>query len=238
MSHKIRFPDLILFENDDFMIINKPSGISSLEDRTGRVSIQGLAQGYHPESQLCHRLDKETSGVLVIARNPEFYRHMAMQFEHREVKKIYHAVVDGSRDFTDLSADIPLAASSGGKARVDFKHGKPALTLFNTGKAFRTHTLVECMPITGRMHQIRVHLAWMKNPIVADNLYGGSPFLLSQIKKNYKLKKWEEEQSVIKRVALHAKSVSFTNTDSKTLDFEAPYPKDFNVILNQLEKYS
>ena len=238
MSNRIQFSDLILFENDDFIVINKPSGLSSLDDRMEKASVLNLARNYHKNCQLCHRLDKETSGILVIARNPEFYRHLSMEFENREVRKIYHAIVEGSRDFTDINAEVPLSVSAGGKARVNFKQGKPALTLFNTGKAYKTHTLVECMPITGRMHQIRVHLAWMKCPIVADSLYGGNPFFLSRLKKNYKLKKWDIEKSLIRRVALHAWSISFTDLDNQNHVFEAPYPKDFSVVVNQLEKYS
>ncbi len=238
MPSRIQFADLILFEDDDFIIIHKPSGLSSLEDRAGGISILSMAKKYHENSQLCHRLDKETSGILVIARNPELYRHLAIQFEKREVRKIYHAIVEGSRDFTDVSSDVPLAISSGGKARVDFKLGKPALTLFNTRKAYKSHTLVECMPITGRMHQIRVHLAWMKSPVVADDIYGGEPFFLSHIKKNYKLKKWDEEKPLIRRVALHALSISFVDLTGQKHNFQAPYPKDFNVVVNQLEKYS
>ncbi|MEY3565229.1 MAG: hypothetical protein RJA23_1399 [Bacteroidota bacterium] len=96
---KITFEDLILFENSDFLVINKPPYLSSLDDRHEAQNILDLAKGYWEDAQLCHRLDKETSGCLVIAKHPEAYRHLAMQFENRQVEKIYHAVVEGIQDF-------------------------------------------------------------------------------------------------------------------------------------------
>ena len=91
----IHFKDLILYENEDYVVINKPPFIATLEDRVEKVNVLALAKDYTLDAQVCHRLDKETSGVLAIAKNPEAYRHLSMQFEHREVTKIYHAVVDG-----------------------------------------------------------------------------------------------------------------------------------------------
>ena len=96
---KITFEDLILLENSDFMVINKPPYYSSLDDRHEAQNILDLAKGYWEDAQLCHRLDKETSGCLAIAKHPEAYRHLAMQFENRQVQTIYHAVVEGIHDF-------------------------------------------------------------------------------------------------------------------------------------------
>lgn len=95
MKPKINFKDLILFEDNDFILINKPPFISTLEDRNESTTIISLAREAEPDPQVCHRLDKDTSGVLAIARNPEAYRHLSMQFENREVTKTYHAVADG-----------------------------------------------------------------------------------------------------------------------------------------------
>src|SRR5690242_15127515 len=95
------FKALILSEDDDYILINKPPFISTLEDRHDRVNILALARNYADDAQVCHRLDKDTSGVLAIAKNPEAYRHLSMQFEHREVSKVYHAIADGIHDFNN-----------------------------------------------------------------------------------------------------------------------------------------
>ena len=98
------FKDLILFENDDYIVVNKPPFIASLDERTSgaEVNILRLAKQYHDDAQVCHRLDKETSGAIVIAKNPDAYRSLSMQFERRKVNKIYHAVVDGQYQFDNL----------------------------------------------------------------------------------------------------------------------------------------
>jgi len=95
---------------------------------------------------------------------------------------------------------------------------------------------VECCPVTGRMHQIRVHLAELNAPIVGDEFYGGSPFYLSGIKKKYNLKKDSVENPLIQRFALHAYKLSLASIDGAKYEFEAPYPKDFRVLVEQLEK--
>lgn len=234
---KVDFDNLILFENEDYLVINKPPYLSSLDDRHEAQNILDLAKAHTPDSQLCHRLDKETSGCLVIAKNPAAYRHLAMQFESRKVNKVYHAVVEGIKEFSDELVDRNLLANNKGIAKVS-KDGKPAQTIFNTLKTYYAHTLVECKPITGRLHQIRVHLAYLKSPICGDTLYGGNPLYLSSIKRRFNLKKETEELPIMQRVSLHAYSIGFKGLDDTEISVNAPYPKDFKVLVNQLEKTS
>ncbi|RFS17153.1 RluA family pseudouridine synthase [Emticicia sp. C21] len=236
------FEDLIIFENNDYIVINKPPYLASLDERTQdkHQSILRLAKAYSDDAQLCHRLDKETSGALAIAKNPAAYRNLAMQFENREVTKRYHAVVNGVHDFDSVSVFLPIAQLKDGTAvRIDREKGKIAETIFFTLKAYRYHTLVECIPITGRMHQIRVHLQCLKAPIVCDPTYGGDEIFLSQLKsKKFNLKKGTEELPLIKRVALHAHSLSFRLLNGEAVKIEAPYPKDFDVLVKQLDKFT
>jgi 23S rRNA pseudouridine955/2504/2580 synthase len=230
-----RFKDLILFEDDDYILINKPPFISTLEDRNESVNILALARSYTDDAQVCHRLDKDTSGVLAIAKNPEAYRHLSMQFEHREVSKVYHAIADGVHDFKDRVVEGRILKQNDGTARLSIK-GKDAETAFSTLQAFARHTLIECRPVTGRMHQIRVHLASIGAPITGDTLYGGKPFLVSSIKRDFRVKKETEEEPLIKRMTLHAFALEFGGLDGSAVSVEAPYPKDFAAVLKQLGK--
>jgi 23S rRNA pseudouridine955/2504/2580 synthase len=233
------FKEIIIFENDDYILVNKPPYVSSLDERTNAQNIKKMAKEYWEDAQICHRLDKETSGVLAIAKNPEAYRHLAIQFEDREVKKVYHAVVDGVQDFEDVNVYLPIHAQNNGIVKIDRVNGKLAETFFDTLKAYKKHTLVKCMPVTGRMHQIRIHLACLKAPIVCDETYGGKPIYLSELKKKgFNLKQNTEEQPLIKRVALHAYSLTFSLLNGEELEVIAPYPKDFDVLVKQLEKHS
>jgi len=237
MKNKISsFSSMILYEDDDYVIINKPPGISSLEDRNDVVNILKLARKYNAHCQLCHRLDKETSGVLILSKNQSAYKYMAQQFESRSIEKEYHAVSDGLHDFKELHLDKPLSILPKGTTKVDLRTGKRSLTIFNSMKAFKRHTLINCKPKTGRMHQIRVHLAYLNAPITGDVNYGGKPFYLSSIKRNYKISKFETEQPLIHRMALHAYLVKLKLLTGDYKEVIAPYPKDFRVLLNQLEK--
>src|SRR5258708_15920096 len=148
-SQNINFRDLILFEDQDYILINKPPFISTLEDRNESTTILSLAREVEPDPQVCHRLDKDTSGVLAIARNPEAYRHLSMQFENREVNKTYHAVADGVQHFENKLMDAAIAKLSDGTVKIS-REGKPAQTYFTTIKNYKAHTLIKCNPITGR----------------------------------------------------------------------------------------
>lgn len=236
---KLNFRDLIVFENENYLVINKPPYLASLDERTPdkSSSILRMAKEEFGDIQLCHRLDKETSGALVIAKNSDAYRNLAMQFEHRVVQKNYHALVNGVHELDGVSVFLPIAPLKDGTAvRIDKIKGKIAETVFFTLKAYSRHTLVNCIPITGRMHQIRVHLQCLKAPIVCDPTYGGDMIYLSQLKRKFNLKNQTEELPLIKRVALHAYSIAFKDLDDQVISVVAPYPKDFDVLIKQLDK--
>lgn len=234
-SARIKIDDLILWEDKDFFVLNKPPFLSTLQDRNDPVNLLGLAKQYSSDAQACHRLDKDTSGAIAFAKNPEAYRHLSMQFEHREVSKIYHAVIDGIQNFKDELVDAPIVKMDDGIAKISKREGKPAQTYFTSLRSYRFHTLVECRPVTGRMHQIRVHLAFLKAPITGDEQYGGKPFFLSSVKRGFNLKKATEEQPLINRMALHAYALEFTNLTGDKVRVEAPYPKDMQALIRQLE---
>jgi 23S rRNA pseudouridine955/2504/2580 synthase len=229
--------DLLIYEDDDVLVLNKPPHIATLNERFSGDG-EGLLQqvrAYCANAQACHRLDKETSGSIIFAKHPAAYRHIAIQFEHRKITKIYHAVSVGKHEFEGVNVYMPILAHKTGVAKLDIQEGKEAETIFNTLKIYKAHTLIECYPLTGRLHQIRVHLAYLKAPIVHDLLYGGTPVYLSELKRKFKLKQTEEEQPLIQRVALHARAVNFEKPNGERVHIEAPYPKDMAALIRQLE---
>ena len=232
-----KLQDLIIYEDDHLIVVNKPPFISSLDEREGgEINILRLAKQYHDDSQICHRLDKETSGAMIIAKNPETYRFVSMQFEHRTVKKVYHAIVDGTHIFNELLIDLPILNVGKGNVTISRIEGKRAETYFQSLVYFKHYTLIEARPVTGRMHQIRIHLATQRASISGDEMYGGKPVFLSQIKRSYRLAKDEVEQPIMKRFALHSREVTFKISETETKTFTAEYPKDFGVLLKLLEK--
>jgi 23S rRNA pseudouridine955/2504/2580 synthase len=233
-----KFADLILFEDEDIIVANKPPFISSLDEREGgEVNMLRLAKQYTDDAQICHRLDKETSGALIIAKNPEAYRAVSMQFERRKVKKVYHAVIDGTHVFEELLIDLPILNVGKGNVTISRQEGKRAETWFQSLKYFKHYTLVECRPVTGRMHQIRIHLATQRASIAGDEMYKGEPVFLSKLKRKYQLGKDQEELPIMKRFALHAYEVSFKLPGGNDITVHAPYSKDFETLLKLLEKF-
>jgi len=195
-----------------------------------------MARNVYHDIQVCHRLDKDTSGVLVFAKNQEGYKHLSLQFQNREVEKVYHATVHGQTGFKNYLVDLPLSLKGHGTVKWDSKSSKKSNTFFTTIKNFKNVSLVECKPVTGRRHQIRVHLKYSKHPIIADTMYDGEFVYLSKMKRNYKPGQ-RAEKPLINRMALHAFTISFQALDGKVEQIEAPYPKDFVVLLKQLEKH-
>jgi RluA family pseudouridine synthase len=228
-----KFEEAILFQNDDYVLINKPPFISTLEDRNDPNNILASVRQHLADPQVCHRLDKDTSGVLAIAKNPEAYRHLSMQFENRQVNKVYHAVADGLHQFHDKFVDAAILKLNDGSVKIS-RDGKSAQTYFDTLETFKNHTLIQCRPVTGRMHQIRIHLRLLSAPITGDEMYGGKLFYVSSVKRGFNQKKETEEKPLINRMALHAFSLEFALLDGQSVKIGAPYPKDFKALVKQM----
>ncbi|MFN5890100.1 MAG: RluA family pseudouridine synthase [Bacteroidota bacterium] len=228
-------PITIIAETENWVAVNKPPYVPSLPER-GKYTAESVmewARKRWPDSTLCHRIDRETSGVLLVAKHLEAFRHFAQQFEHRKVRKTYHAIANHQLHFKDFWVDLPIFAEQVGKIRIDRNHGKPAQTRFNTLTVFRHYTLLECEPKTGRLHQIRVHLQSQNASIAGDILYKSDIPYLSKIKK----KLHGEDTPLIQRFALHARELELLDLDQSPLKITAEYPKDFAVFLKLLNKY-
>ncbi|QJD97856.1 RluA family pseudouridine synthase [Mucilaginibacter robiniae] len=234
-----KFADLIIYEDDNLFVVNKPPFISTLDERGegSEINMLRLAKQYWEDAQICHRLDKETSGALIIAKNPEAYRTVSMQFERRQIKKVYHAVIEGTHVFEGLLVDLPILNTGKGTVSISRQEGKRAETWFQSLRYFKHYTLVECRPVTGRMHQIRIHLATQRASIAGDEMYKGKPVYLSQLKRKYHLGKDQEEQPIMKRFALHAFELTFKLLDGQEVNIHAPYSKDFETLLKLLDKF-
>lgn len=230
--------EMVVYDDDNYTIINKPPHLSTLEDRNDQTNVLSLFRAIDSGYQVCHRLDKETSGALLLAKNDEAYRHAALQFQEREVEKIYHALVKGRFLNEAIQVDVPLRTSGSGKVIFDKRRGKEAITMFRPKQFFKNYTLVEAKPITGRTHQIRAHLAYLDFPICGDSLYGGEPIFLSSIKKDFRSKKDEEERPLFSRVGLHSHTIKLTNVNKNFILKMCDYPKDMQIIIKKLNKFN
>lgn len=230
--------ELISFEDDQYIVINKPPHLSTLEDRNDPQHVLGIFRAIYPEIQVCHRLDKETSGALLLAKTDLAYKEAALLFQERQVEKVYHALVKGHFPDEVIQVDMPLRTTGSGRVRIDQRLGKEAITLFRPKEYIGKYTLVEAKPLTGRTHQIRVHLAYLEFPICGDEYYGGEPIFLSQLKKNYKPKADQEERPLFSRVALHAHSLSLNPIKNTSITQYCEYYSDLSMIIRKIRKFN
>lgn len=233
----------ILHEDEDVVIVNKPSGLLSIPDRFKRdePNIRRILEQKYGKIFVVHRLDKDTSGVMVFARNAPSHRSLSMQFEHHTIDKRYLAIMAGVMPKDDLDIDIPLMPNPRVPGTMmPSARGKESHTSVHVLERFRVATYVECQLKTGRQHQLRVHCAAVGFPLLVDSTYGrSSEFRLSQIKRKYRLQKDVEEQPIMSRTTLHAHSLTFTHPSSgEPCTFVADPPKDFKALLTVLRKYS
>ena len=234
----------IIHSDAHILVVNKPSGWLSIPDRFDankpNLTKWLKSEGYLP--RVVHRLDKETSGAIIFALTEDAHRHLSRQFEQRETVKIYQALVDGSVYENEGLIDAPIGEDpqQGGKMKIT-KSGKESQTRWRIIERFKRFTLVEAMILTGRMHQIRVHLKSIGHPLAIDALYGSrSGLFMSEIKnKGYKLGKWvEEELPLMGRTTLHSHRLRIHHPNTQEeMTFVADHFKDFKAVLNQLQNH-
>jgi RluA family pseudouridine synthase len=211
----------ILYQDEALLVINKPAGLSTLPDGYDPAlpHVKSLLEQQAGRLWIVHRLDKQTSGVLLLARSAFTHRSLNTQFEQHQVRKVYHALVNGSPGWEQKTVDLPLRPNGDRRHRsvVDLNAGKPAITHFNVLQQSGDLCLLEVIPETGRTHQIRAHLSSLGLSIIGDVLYGGAgkPILSSG------------DMGGIQPIGmgLHAWSLEISHPVSgQRQKFKAPYP--------------
>jgi len=232
----------ILFENADLIALNKPAGLLSIPDREGKdPSLKSWLKEKYGVIFTVHRLDRDTSGVIVFAKTEQAHKFLSKAFEERTVEKIYLGIVQGSLTEKKGSIDVPIMEHPGKPGvMVVNKKGKASLTDYEVQEDLGLYSLLQFHLHTGRTHQIRVHMQSLGHPIVCDELYGDArPVLISSFKKkNFKLSRSEEEERpILNRLALHSQLLHFKDEQGAWHTFEAPLPKDMKAMLQQLRKW-
>lgn len=226
-------PLAIIFENQDLMVVNKPAGMvvhPAAGHATGTLVHAALA--HSPELEgiggvkrpgVVHRLDKDTSGIIVLAKNDRAHQWLQNQFRDRQVKKVYLALVDGQPPTPDGKIDAPIGRDTSQRKRMAItssQRGREAVSIYKTIETFDKHALLEVYPHTGRTHQIRVHLAFIECPIAGDMIYGRRHSSLP-----------------IKRHFLHAHQLQIIIPgEAVPRTFEAPLPEELSAIIATLRR--
>jgi len=206
----------ILHEDADILAINKPSGLLTMPGRGGvssaksALSILRLTRG---PLFVVHRLDKDASGLMLFARSAEAHRYYSGLFENRDITKKYMAAVEGLITEKNGEIDKPLVQGGSGRVSVAF-NGKYSVTRYETLEHYKNSTLLEISILTGRRHQIRVHLYSIGHPVIGDRVYGD-----------------QEKQRQWPRLMLHAYELKFADRTGKKLSLRVDPPKDFMSVL-------
>ncbi len=236
----------IIHEDSEILLVNKPSGISVTKDRAGLDDLIKVLKKQLPDDYtllLVHRLDKGTSGIMLIAKTTDAQRKYSGYFAKRQIHKTYLALVSGVIVRQSGSVKTPLSHSKKDVHLmcIDPRRGKPAQTDWKVLADFGQAALIAANPVTGRTHQIRVHLKSIGLPLAIDPLYAGTrPILLSDFKSGYRTSKYRTENPLMDRMTLHAYQLTLPGIDDGTAErtFAAPLDKKFAATIKMLTKHN
>jgi RluA family pseudouridine synthase len=246
-------PFSIIYEDRRILAVNKAPGLAVGADRwdESKERLDGLLAARYPGVFTVHRIDRDTSGLVIFARDAETHRELSAAFESRRVKKQYTAVVHGRPLWTETECRLPLVPDGDKQHRtiIDKYRGKPSITRFRFLLSAGSYSVLEVFPETGRTHQIRVHCASLGHPVVCDPLYsagnrtgrhGPEGIFLSSFKKGWRGDPLEEKP-LLNRLGLHAARLElpdYRTGETGSLVLEAPLPRDMGALIKQLEKCS
>jgi len=212
---------VLLFSDDALLVVNKPSGVLTLPDGYDREKphLRSILEPSYGRLWIVHRLDRGTSGVILLARSAEAHRHLNTQFQENTVKKVYHGLVQGNPPWESITVEEPLCPDGDRRHRtiIDPINGKPSITDLRALHSYEAYSLLEAKPKTGRTHQIRAHLRHAGYPILGDPLYGDPS---------------HPSHTLLSRLGLHARSLTLVHPETEeTIQLEAPYHEDFSKLL-------
>jgi len=241
----------VLYVDDVLAVVSKPPNVLVIPGRiptefptlkeSAEKALADLEQERRGRLFVVHRIDQGTSGVVVFARTAEAHADLCRQFADRLVNKQYYALVEGEVIDDRGCIDLPIRQDP-----RDFRHsipdtrrGREAITEYEVAERFSGYTWVRVFPKTGRTHQIRVHLASIGHPVVADEVYGSDRGIyLSDMKRNYKRKPGQEELPLIGRLAMHAQQIEFAHPETgSAMRIRATIPRDIKATLRNLRKF-
>jgi RluA family pseudouridine synthase len=233
--------DWMLYCDDALLAVNKPAGLPALPDGYNPASahVKSLLEPEYGRLWIVHRLDRNTSGVMILARTAQVHRALNDQFQTHQTIKVYHALVIGSPTWEELVVDLPLQPDGDRRHRtvIDRTRGKPAVTCLRRLESFEHLSLVEASPQTGRTHQLRAHLSAAGFPIVCDHLYGGGRRLVYASPPAGTNRSDSTQTGPLERMGLHACRLEIEHPiDHARLILEASYPPDFEHTLEILRQ--
>ncbi len=216
-AEKIKYETI--YRDSDIAVLNKPPGlVVHPAPSVKQVTLLNALEAEYDSPRLVHRLDKDTSGVIIAALNDEAAMDLQNQFKNRRISKIYNAVAEGSirEDYGEIGAPIKRASRDRTKMKVGWVRARKSVTRFKVIERFEDTALIEAYPLTGRTHQIRVHLAYYGHPVLGDAKYSSS-------------------KNRAPRQLLHARRIAFTHPGTKKkVQFSAPLPDDFMEMIEKL----
>ena len=229
----------IIHDDDNYVVVNKAANFLTIQDRYMHdlKNLKGMLTDKYGEIFVVHRIDKGTSGIIVLAKNEEAHKHLNLQFENRLVEKSYLAIVNGSfkKETGTIDSLIAKDESGKGRMRVVKSKGKSAISHYEVVEHFQNFALVKVQIETGRTHQVRVHMASIGHSLVGDALYKGQESLsIGDLKRRVS---GTSERPLISRPALHAASLKFKSIDGKVMEFDCEPPKDIRATVAQLRKW-